>query len=356
MLNTKLNRRRLLGLVSGATLAGLTGCGGGAGSAGSAPTRAVQERVGTISRKLFSGSMLFSAVDGIGNARPGMSGGPVASSMPTGGMPQLGAFLKNVAMDGPSTRAHRAATTGSEGGLIPVDPLPPIFWEPQPSFYFDYYLGLWVQTSYKAGESRYELFEDEGKAKPAGSIVTTWPTSWETFPQTWKSHYEFTAGFLKGSHGFSENVTNAGWSGSSTYENVYVDGWKDTGKSTWSGRGDSSWINRTESGDGKDWTESAGSWRGDGSGGTRMSTSDGYEAIFTFNSEGSGHGRISGPEAGLPATITWDTQGNVTIRYADGTVERFNRWGIYPGPTPLPGDGTVVPMLGGAGTLITKAL
>ena len=133
-----------------------------------------------------------------------------------------------------------------------------------------------------------------------------------------------------------------------------MDGWKDTGKSTWSGRGDSSWINRTESADGKDWTESAGSWRSDGSGGTRMATSDGYEAIFTFNSDGSGHGRVSGPEAGLPATITWDTQGNDTIRYADGTVERFNRWGIYPGPTPLPGDGTVVPMLGGAGTLISS--
>lgn len=339
-MKTMQNRRQALFVLSGAALAWLTGCGGGGGgTTGAAPSRAVQERVSTISRKLFSGSMLFSAVDGLGGT---------PASYTSGGMPQLGAFLKNVAM-GPSSRAHRGETVSSE-------PMPPIFWEPQPSFYYDYYLGLWVQANFTEGESRYTLYEDEAKTKPAGAIVTTWPTSWETFPQTWKSHYEFTAGFLKGSHGFSENVTNVGWSGSSTYENVYVDGWKDTGKSTWSGRGDSSWINRTESADGKDWTESAGSWRSDGAGGTRMATSDGYEAIFTFNRDGSGHGRISGPEAGLPATITWDTQGNVTIRYADGSVERFNRWGIYPGPTPLPGDGTVIPMLGGAGTLITKAL
>ena len=364
-----LSRRALLLLTSGMTLSGLAGCGGGKESAGEAPTRAVQERVGTISRKLFSGTMLFGAVDGIGMSRGGGMGGGTGGggSLPpmgaasdmsysNGSVPQIGAFLKNVVMENAPTSRKRKLSRGENiavGEPYPTDPLPP-FWEPQPSFYFDYYLGLWVQTSYSKTESRYSLYEDEAKTKSAGSIVSSWPTDWETFPQVWKSSYEFTAGFMKGSHGSSENVTNAGWSGSTKFENVYIDGWKDKGQSNWSGQGDSSWFNRTESADGKDWTESAGSWRSNGAGGTRMSTSDGYEAVFTFNSDGSGRGTIKGPEAGLPASISWDNQGNVTIRYADGTIERFNRWGIYPGPTPFVGGGGGDVILYGDGSVASS--
>lgn len=353
-MKTKLSRRGLLVLTSGMTLSWLAGCGGSSGSTDGTPTRAVQERVSSISRKLFSGTMLFGAVDGIGGARGGgmgggalpPGGGAYDQSYTSGSTPQLGAFLKNVVMENAPNSRKRKQSRQEDiviGEPFPGDPMPP-FWEPQPTFYFDYYLGLWVQTSYGKTESRYDLFEDEAKTKPAGSIVSSWPINWEVFPQVWKSSYEFTAGFMKGSYGSSENVTNAGWSGSSKYENVYIDGWKDKGQSNWSGQGDSSWFNRTESADGKDWTESAGSWRSNGSGGTRMSTSDGYEAVFTFNNDGSGRGTIRGPEAGLPASISWDTQGNVTIRYADGTVDRFNRWGIYPGPIPLDGGG-----IGGTG-------
>jgi hypothetical protein len=183
-----------------------------------------------------------------------------------------------------------------------------------------------VQTAYSPAGSSYLLYEDKDKTKPAGSISSSWPTDWTVFPQTYKNNYRFTAGFLKGSYGFSENTTNEGWSGSSKYENVYADGWKDKGESNWSGRGDSSWYSKTESADAKDWTETAASWRSDGAGGSRMTTSDGYSAIFTHSSDGSGRGTISGSEPGLPATFTWDNLGNVTIRYADGTIERFNRW------------------------------
>ncbi|WP_394793908.1 hypothetical protein [Armatimonas sp.] len=348
----KLNRRGMFSLMGGTGLLWLAGCGGGASTPTGSVTRATQERVGSVVRKLFSGGAMFGAVDGMGavrgNATAGMAGGaappsPSADISYTGGnVPQLGAFLKNMASDGPVSRAKRISRGEDTKPDIAVgESMPPYYWEPQPTFYFDYYLGLWTQTSYKEGESRYDLYEDEAKTKPAGEIVSTWPTSWETFPQVWKSSHKFTAGFLKGAHGSSENITNAGWSsGSSKYENVYADGWKDKGASNW-GTGGSSWFSRSESEDGKVWNESAGSWRNDGSGGTRMSTSDGYEAIFTNNPDGSGRGTVKGTEAGLPATITWDNQGNVTIRYADGTVERFNRWGIYGGG----GGGYPVPMI-----------
>ena len=347
----------MFSLLGGTGLLWLAGCGGSGSVSTAGPvTRATQERVSNVVRKLFSGGTMFGAVDGVGavrgNVASGNAGGSGAAppsadiSYSGGNVPQLGAFLKNMVANGPVSRAKRV----SRETRVDIDPVPPL-WEPQPTFYFDYYLGLWVQTSYDStkGESRSDLYEDEAKTKPAGFIVSTWPTDWNVFPQVWKSSYSFTAGFLKGAYGSSANVTNAGWaSGSSTYENVYADGWKDNGKSNW-GTGGSSWFNRSESSDGKVWTESAGSWLNNGSGGTRMSTSDGYEAIFTHNPDGSGRGTVKGPEAGLPATITWDNQGFVTIRYADGTTETFNRWGIYyggggvPVPMSLAGDGSVKP-------------
>ena len=363
----KLNRRGMFSLMGGTGLLWLVGCGGGGSASNTGPvTRATQERVSSVVRNLFAGGTMFGAVDGIGAVRGGGgialgAGGaappPSADMSYSGGnVPQLGAYLKNMATEVSASRAKhisRSEDPNSGTSIAIGEPLPPYYWEPQPTFYFDYYLGLWTQTSYdKAkGETRSDLYEDEGKTKPAGEIVSTWPTDWEKFPQVWKSSYKFTAGFLKGAYGSSENITNAGWSsGSSKYENVYIDGWKDKGASNWGGNG-SSWLNRSESQDGKVWNESAGSWRNDGTSGTRMSTSDGYEAIFTHNPDGSGRGTVKGPEAGLPATVTWDNQGNVTIRYSDGTVEQFNRWGIYGGgggiyygqpmPVILEGDGSV---------------
>ena len=48
-------------------------------------------------------------------------------------------------------------------------------------------------------------------------------------------------------------------------------------------------------------------------------SSDGYTSDYTYRSDGSGFARINGPAPGLPATIVWDTFGNTTITYADGT-------------------------------------
>ena len=208
-----------------------------------------------------------------------------------------------------------------------------------PAFYFDEYLGLWVQIEDGAAQSAYLLYEDEAKTKPAGSIVTTWPENWEVFPQVYSSRYEFTAGFLAGARGSFETAQNADGSGHSSYENVYADGWKDQGRSAWTGRGDFTWSSRSEDPNGFTVSD-RGAFRADGSGGTHSETSDGFTADYTFNADGSGHGRISGPLPGLPATITWDAFGNTTIRYADGTTEHIPDWGYY-------GGGGIIQPLGG---------
>ena len=64
-----------------------------------------------------------------------------------------------------------------------------------------------------------------------------------------------------------------------------------------------------------------------------------------YRADGSGHGRITGPDPGLPATIDWDAQGNTTVVYADGSSEYTPGWG-YGDVTPVDSttttSGTVV--------------
>lgn len=360
-------------------IAPLGGCGGG-GSATSglitAPNEATRSRVAElhdlsvrgITQSGFQTESLALARNGFfpggggGGALPPMNG--ATDSAGPRPMPMVGAFLRNVATSSPGTRAAylhqqrgRQTTTPGEGsdsspGQVPL--APPVFPDRQieeppidkpeptdppiyvnPGFYFDYYLGLWVEVQETTEKSTYLLYEDEAKTIAAGSIVTSYPADWNVFPQVYSSTFEFTAGYLAGSHGSSENIQNADGSGRSRYENVYADGWKDKGASSWSGRGDYSWTSRTEAGPGE-WTEGAGTFRADGSGGTRHTTSEGYRSEYTYNRDGSGRGRITGPDPGLPVTISWDAYGNTTIRYADGTVERVPGWGSGGGGGGIP--------------------
>ena len=71
----------------------------------------------------------------------------------------------------------------------------------------------------------------------------------------------------------------------------------------------------------------SGTFHGDGSGATHTDDSAGYVADFTYNADGSGRGRVTGPIAGLPAIIVWDARGNTTITYADGTSDFIPGWG-----------------------------
>lgn len=358
-------RRDLLVLLASSALAA-AGCGGGGSSSGgaargNAPTATTRARVenihGMIARGLSQGGavgfadnainngiLLARFGQGMGGFGGGGTGGTTGGTTGGGGgmpaiaappPPRTGEFLANVAAAPPNGRKVRIGRAAKRQEVItpiapgePTDLPPPPDWQLAPNFYFDYYLNLWVEVTDTPSKSLYRLYEDDAKTLPAGKIETVYPTDWETFPQEYSSTYEYTAGYLAGSHGFSKNTTNADYSGKMSYENVYADGWKDHGESNWSGKGDSSWTSRYETGGGQ-WGESSGTFRSNGSGGTRTKSSDGYEAVYTYNQDGSGRGRITGPDPGLPVTLIWDAFGSTTITYADGTVERFPGWNVF---------------------------
>ena len=173
------------------------------------------------------------------------------------------------------------------------------------------------------------MYVDQAKTQPAGSIVTLWPADYTVYPQTYQSTYSFTAGYSAGSQGASLNVTNADGSSTASYSDTYSDGSKDKGTSTQTASGDYTWTGRTDAADGS-WTTVSGTFRSDGSGGTHLTMSDGYVADYVYNADGSGHGRITGPDPGLPVTITYDLYGNTTITYADGSDRTLSP------PTPTP--------------------
>lgn len=360
----------LAAAVAAAVVALAAGCGGGGGGGGSAdgtPTQTTRAQVekmhGLASRSLTQNGTLY--------APPMLAGGGSAGAAEVAAapVPMVGSFLRDVAAVPPGERVARR-TARAQGRLSPppppvvnpdgsIEPVAPGEPHPdmpypgpipsRPSTYFDYYLGLWVEVTETPGETKFLLFEDEGRTKPAGSIVTTWPTDWMTYPQVYKSTYEFTAGYLTGSRGFSENTTNADWSGTSKYETVYPDGWKDSGESSWSGRGGYSWKSLTTAPDGQTVSGRGGSLP-NGDSGIHIESSDGMVLDYTYRANGSGHGVISGPHPGLPVTVTWTGFGSFAVRYADGTLETLPGWygmggggGGVPVPLPMPidgGDGT----------------
>ncbi len=343
------------GAATGLLLAGCgsggSNSGGGSSSAPTATTRAhVQGLHGQVARQMTNSGAPTTALAFTRNSYAGGTGvwslstlGPIAYPEGSGAggatdsanaqpflaaAPNLGGFLKNIAAVAPQTRAaqlHKTrdvvAPTEPTDLPLPGDQLPP--YEPTDYFGYDYYLELWTQVTYSPTGVTYALYGDQAKTQPAGSIVTTQPADYNTYPQVYESTYSFTAGYLAGSHGTSKNTTNAGGSYASDYANVYQDGTSDSGKSNGSASGDFPWQTRP-SGTNNEWTQGAGTYRSDGSGGTRFSTSDGYQADYTYNANGSGQGKISGSDPGMPVTITWDAYGNTTIRYADGTVENYN--------------------------------
>jgi hypothetical protein len=375
-------------LLSAAVLAG---CGGGGTNraVSKTPTKATKARVQSMETQSFR----IMAQSGVPNAalsamRGGiMAGGGVAVGTGVGSgtgtvapvssangaappVPLMGQFLNNIAVVSKSARSRAISrmqtrhaqgiaritrddsSTGSSPGSPPTttspgpipDPGPP------PTFYYDDYLGLWVDIADTPTSSAFTLYEDEAKTKPAGSIVTTFPTG-DTFPQIFASTYSFTAGSQAGSHGDYNNTVNQDRSGSSSYLDVYMDGGKDQGSSHWTTGGDYTWTGRTDNAD-KSYASMTGTFHADGSGAMHSEGSDGYVSDYTYRADGSGHAHISGPFPGLPVTITWDAQGNTTILYADGSSDFIPGWG-YGVAVPVDGSGNSGSGVASSGTTTT---
>lgn len=338
-------------LIAGVGLAGMAaGCGGsGSGFGGARPSEETRAKLlamhdSTVRGLLQSGGQTASFAVARNSEyadSPAGSGPGGGNSAPT---PMVGAFLRHLAVNkhgfaegstGNNNNNDNNEEEGQSGGSGSTEPSPPRpddepptpNWNPD--FYFDYYLGLWVATQTPGDYNHLLLFEDEVKTKPAGHITSNFPEG-DTYPQSSSSNYEFTAGYLAGSHGFSEYTIGANGSGESRYENVYSDGWSDSGTSRWSANGDFTWNYRSTGPD-SFWSEGAGTFHANGSGSTKDSSSDGYKSDYRYNTDGTGSGTISGPDPGLPAKIRWDAEGNTWITYADGSKDYIPGWGGYAG-------------------------
>jgi len=332
-MKNSMKRLRTFTLPLGICLMALSaGCGGSSsdsGSSGSAPTaqtKARVQQVGSQNQRSLTQSGAQSApqagaINGAGSGNVTVSGGS-----------WIGAFLRNVAASPTLTRnaairgmnAHQAKLTGNirRGLQAPSNT----------SFYYDEFLGLWVDIQDTPTQSTYTLYEDQGKTKPAGSIVVTHSADSTAYPQTFGATYQFTAGLLSGSQGTYTLAYTSANGGTLTYQDTFANGDSDKGAASWADNGDYTWSDATSSKSGLSYFDK-GTFHADGSGATHMESSDGYSADFTYSADGSSTGTVSGPQPGLPAKYVTDTNGTVTVTYADGTVETYSLWenGSAPG-------------------------
>jgi hypothetical protein len=308
--------QRFAVLFASLALAVLIGCGGGGGSnsgpTGTAPNALTRQQV----KDGFAQSIIALAQSGMGGGSVGTSGGNTGSM---GGVPFVGAFIRQFVPGTGSwlTRDTTGGGTGSTNGSTTSGGGEP------PELYFDEYLGLWVQWTESGNTFSTNLFEDQEKTKPAGSFVNTF-----TENGSFTSTFAITAGPFAGAQGVYETVVaNDGESGETTYDNTWPTWGHDEGSASWNANGSSNWQHRSELPN-DSWFESNGSFRANGSGSASGSDSRGYHYSFTYNPDGSGRGRVEGPDAGLPCTLEWNSSGVTKITWADGSVETYdpNEW------------------------------
>jgi hypothetical protein len=241
-------------------------------------------------------------VHSLGTTGSGTGGGTGGSARPApfGGVPR-GEF-------------GTTGTTSSGGGGD---------WDP--TFYFDEYLGLWVENTWSDGGSTTLLFIDQAKEQPAGSFHSTY-SDWNTYPVIGTSSYEITAGPFAGAHGSYQTSYDSDSAGSMEYDNFWPGYGSDEGRSAWTA---DNWTwNSSQSLEDGSWSKSSGTALPDGAGQFVWENSEGYRWAYSTHPDGSGQGTVSGPDPGLPAKVTWTATGHYRIVYADGTVEE---WDMFSG-------------------------
>ena len=313
---TMTRRFAILGLMASALL--LHGCGGG-----------VMPYPGTGGTRSKAKSIVKSMLGSEGQ----MSGNAPTLSMNEGGMPGGGA--SNVAaprLDMYFRNIGGAGLSGRTRQFLPPD-------DYHPYFYFDDWLQLWVDVKMTPDMYRQDMYLDEAKTEPAGYAESIMPSDWTVFPIVFSHRYRFEKGPLAVAYGDCITESEADGTFRSKYESISADGTVDKGSSTYVAEGDYTYSSSTTLASGA-WSRYSGTYRMDGSGSSLVESSDGYKSTFMFNADGSGNARIEGSDPLLPALIKWDAEGNVEIRYADGTVEKYNRWSWFGGGSSDDGSGT----------------
>lgn len=312
-------------ILVAATALALISCGGGGG--GSKPLsqtgRAVQEvqRLSIMSMSKSGIALAPFMMHGFGG---GTSGGTTGSGGGYGGVSNIGFFFRHFggsssggttgsgggfAGDTTGGTGGTSGTTGTNGGN-------------GSNFYFDEWLGLWVDVAWSENSSTTTFTLDQEKTLPAGQVTSTYTGDFGSYPQTYSNEYEFTAGPLAGSYGTYNCTQTTETHGSMAYENTYDDGSTDSGESSWTDQ-TSSFESRWDGAD-QNWFEDSGTWNADNSGTYTCSTSEGWASNWTYNADWSGSATFNGPDPLLPATMTWTSEGRYTVTYADGSSESWD--------------------------------
>lgn len=296
------------------TALALISCGGSGGGGSSTPLsetgRAVQEvqRLSIMSMSKSGIALAPFMMHGFGG---GTGGGTTGSTGSFGGVSSIGFFFRNfggTTGEG-STGGTGSGTTGSTGSGS--------------NFYYDQWLGLWVDFEWTENTSTTTFTLDEAKTQPAGQVTSTYTGEFGSYPQTYTNQYTFSAGPLTGSNGTYISVQTSATHGSMSYANTYADGSSDSGESQWTDL-TSSFESRWEGPGGTPWFEDSGTWNADNSGTYTCENSQGWASTWTYNSDWSGSATFTGPDPLLPAMMAWNSHGRYTVTYADGSTESWN--------------------------------
>lgn len=311
----------------------VVGCGGSSStSPGGSPSRAAKTNVARV----YSNSVTGLAASGMGNANVGAAnntlavyGGAAVSGSTGGGNTGTGNTANNstgrVPFFGALLRFGGGLNGGANGPAAANASRHRKVKSRDSSLYYDDWLGLYVSTTSTDTSETTLLYLDAAGSQSAGSITSTYPLDWSVYPNSTTSNYSITAGTFSGAKGAYESVNISETDGYMDYSSTWPGGWQVSGKSQWS-VDSNSWSDSATDPDGS-WYKTSGTFNADGTGTSQYSDSLGYAATYKYNADGSGSALISGPDQGLPATISWDADGNTTIKYADGTVETYPGYG-----------------------------
>lgn len=310
-------------IVAAAALA-LISCGGsgGGGTAQLSETgRAVQnvQRLSIMSMSKGGIALAPFMMHGFGG---GSTGGTTGSGG-YGGVSSVGFFFRHFGSNTGGSGTSGGSSGGTSGGSTGTNGTTGTNGGNGSNFYFDQWLGLWVDVEWTENSSTTTFTIDEEKTQPAGHVTSTYSGNFGTYPQTYTNEYEFTAGQLAGSQGTYNSTQTSETHGSMSYQNQYADGSSDSGESSWTDQ-TSTFESRWEGPGGTPWFEDSGTWNADNSGTYTCSTSEGWSSTWTYNSDWSGSATFTGPDPLLPATMTWTSQGRYTVTYADGSTESWD--------------------------------